>query len=110
MQIQKDMFSVQLEENDSNYRDHLAWLQRNYVFFVKNDTGVQGFMDKITFIRFQKFFNIKQEEDKFTDKDIETFEGYAELNMSIDKDTNGLYVDDITFQAWQFFKLGKNSK
>ena len=107
--VQKNMFSVELEETYPKYTEHLAWLQRNYVFFNKGKSGVQAFMDKITFVRWQKYFNVEEQEVVITDKDIELFESYAQFNMNLDKDDNGLYKDDITFQAWQFFKLGKNS-
>lgn len=109
MQIQSNLTGVHVSKKDIKYSDHLAWFKRNYLDFLSTKDGITAMMDSITLNRWEKYFKIPHKEEKITNEDREIFEEYAVLNMSIEIDKNGDYVDDNTFQAWQFFKLGRKA-
>lgn len=109
MQIQHNITGVRVSRKDTRYSEHFAWFKRNYVEHVVTSDGIVGLMDNITLNRWEKYFRLPHQEEKISNEDRELFEEFAELNMSIEIDKNGDYIDDNTFQAWQFFKLGRKA-
>ncbi len=106
MKIERGMFGVTLDGNDNS--EYLSWFNRNAVPYAIVGPSRFGMMDKITVIRFKKYFDIPNLDALITPQEINRFEEYAQLNLSIERDGNGIYVNDSTFQAWQFFKLGRD--
>ncbi len=109
MQIQQNLTGVRVSKTDSRYNEHLAWFRRNDIRYVDVKDGIFGAMDKITLNRWEKYFRVAHKEEQISNEDREAFEEYAQFNLPIDIDNNGDYIDDATFQAWQFFKLGKKT-
>ncbi len=110
MYIRDNMYEVQVIDKDNRYVEHEAWFHRNEVphFPLKNNKkGIKGWMDHITVTRWEKYFNIPHPQNEITDDDIEKFESYAQFNLDLEKDSSGCYKNDATFQAWQFYKLGR---
>jgi len=110
MLIRENFFEVQVADIDHRYQEHSAWFKRNDVPHVplsKRDNGMKGWMDKITVTRWERYFDIPHPTNDVDETDTEKFESYAALNMDLSKDDNGFYKDDNTFQAWQFYKLGR---
>ena len=106
MKIERGMYSVTLEPADN--REYFDWFNRNNVPQTRIGASYLGMMDSITVIRFKKYFDIPNIDSLVTQAEVARFEEFAQLNLPLDKDKNGIYVNDITFQAWQFYKLGRN--
>lgn len=100
------MYSVTLEPTDN--REYFDWFNRNNVPQARIGVLYMGMMDSITVIRFKKYFDIPNTDSLVTKAEVERFEEFAQLNLPLDKDKNGIYINDLTFQAWQFYKLGRN--
>ncbi len=105
MKIQRGLYGVSLHKEDP--AEMLAWFVRNDILFNEIPDGYFGVMDKITITRFKRFFGVPMGLPEITQEEKQQFEEFASFNLQLDRDDKGLYTNDLTFQAWQFFKLGK---